>query len=62
MNAVESSSATAATPGSAPNGREFLAFKLGHEEYGIDILRVQEIRSFELPTRQPICPARSTCG
>jgi purine-binding chemotaxis protein CheW len=30
---------------------EFLAFKLGAEEYGIDILRVQEIRSFEQPTR-----------
>lgn len=31
--------------------REFLAFKLGTEEYGIDILRVQEIRSYEPPTR-----------
>jgi purine-binding chemotaxis protein CheW len=31
--------------------REFLAFKLGAEEYGIDILRVQEIRSYEAPTR-----------
>jgi purine-binding chemotaxis protein CheW len=31
--------------------REFLAFKLGAEEYGIDILRVQEIRSYEPPTR-----------
>ncbi|MEP7138637.1 MAG: chemotaxis protein CheW, partial [Caldimonas sp.] len=31
--------------------REFLAFKLGDEEYGIDILRVQEIRSYEPPTR-----------
>ena len=30
---------------------QFLAFKLGREEYGIDILRVQEIRSFEAPTR-----------
>lgn len=30
--------------------REFLAFKLGKEEYGIDILRVQEIRSYEEPT------------
>ncbi|CAN5764882.1 chemotaxis protein CheW [soil metagenome] len=30
--------------------REFLAFKLGPEEYGIDILRVQEIRSYEKPT------------
>ena len=28
-----------------------MAFKLGAEEYGIDILRVQEIRSFEVPTR-----------
>jgi purine-binding chemotaxis protein CheW len=33
------------------SSREFLAFKLGAEEYGIDILRVQEIRSYERPTR-----------
>ena len=31
--------------------REYLSFKLGAEEYGIDILRVQEIRSYEQPTR-----------
>jgi purine-binding chemotaxis protein CheW len=37
--------------------REFLAFKLGTEEYGIDILRVQEIRSFEQPTRIANAPA-----
>lgn len=37
--------------------REFLAFKLGAEEYGIDILRVQEIRSFEQPTRIANAPA-----
>ena len=30
---------------------EFLTFRLGGEEYGIDILRVQEIRSYEAPTR-----------
>lgn len=30
--------------------REFLTFKLGSEEYGVDILRVQEIRSYEEPT------------
>src|SRR3954463_3484214 len=30
---------------------EFLTFRLGNEEYGIDILRVQEIRSYEQPTR-----------
>ena len=37
--------------------REFLAFKLGPEEYGIDILRVQEIRSYEGPTRIANAPA-----
>ncbi len=31
--------------------REFLAFKLGNEEYGIDILKVQEIRGYETVTR-----------
>ena len=31
--------------------REFLSFKLGAEEYGIDILKVQEIRGYEAPTR-----------
>jgi purine-binding chemotaxis protein CheW len=29
---------------------EFLSFRLGAEEYGIDILKVQEIRGFETPT------------
>lgn len=37
--------------------REFLAFKLGAEEYGIDILRVQEIRSYEEPTLIANAPA-----
>ena len=32
-------------------GREFLTFRLGNEEYAIEILRVQEIRSYEEPTR-----------
>jgi purine-binding chemotaxis protein CheW len=31
--------------------KEYLTFRLGKEEYGIDILRVQEIRSFEAPTK-----------
>ena len=44
--------AGAAPSTAAPTSiQEFLAFKLGHEEYGIDILRVQEIRSYEKPTR-----------
>jgi purine-binding chemotaxis protein CheW len=37
--------------------QEFLSFKLGGEEYGIDILRVQEIRSYEPPTRMANAPA-----
>ncbi len=41
----------AAHANAATTLREFLAFKLGSEEYGIDILRVQEIRSYEEPTR-----------
>ncbi len=36
---------------------EFLSFRLGDEEYGIDILRVQEIRSYEPPTRIANSPA-----
>jgi purine-binding chemotaxis protein CheW len=44
-------SAEAVSGAEAAAGREFLAFKLGGEEYGIDILRVQEIRSYEEPTR-----------
>jgi purine-binding chemotaxis protein CheW len=35
----------------AAMGGEFLTFRLGAEEYGIDILKVQEIRSYESPTR-----------
>lgn len=34
-----------------PASREFLAFKLGAEEYGIDILKVQEIRGYDAVTR-----------
>lgn len=32
-------------------GKEFLAFTLGREEYGVEILKVQEIRSYETTTR-----------
>ena len=31
-------------------GREFLTFRLGAEEYAIEILKVQEIRGWEAPT------------
>ena len=38
-------------PCAPTQAREFLTFKLGAEEYGVDILRVQEIRAYEVPTR-----------
>jgi purine-binding chemotaxis protein CheW len=37
--------------------KEFLAFNLGAEEFGIDILKVQEIRCYEKPTRMAGVPA-----
>ena len=40
------------TAEAAPAGvREYLTFRLDKEEYGIDILKVQEIRGYESPTR-----------
>lgn len=45
LDAIEDASAI------DPASREFLAFKLGAEEYGIDILKVQEIRGYEAVTR-----------
>src|SRR5690606_1231159 len=43
-------SAKAATAG------EFLTFTLGQEEYGVDILKVQEIRGYDAVTRLPDAP------
>jgi purine-binding chemotaxis protein CheW len=57
-NPVANNPASKQSAGSSPglssavtSIREFLTFKLGTEEYGMDILRVQEIRSYEEPTR-----------
>jgi purine-binding chemotaxis protein CheW len=49
MELVQSNSATQRPQ--AANAGEYLTFRLGTEEYGIDILKVQEIRSYEAPTR-----------
>ena len=61
VSAVMASAAAAAALGGAgaavPPSSEFLTFKLGEEEYGIDILRVQEIRSYEQPTRIANAPS-----
>ncbi|WP_027997006.1 chemotaxis protein CheW [Simplicispira psychrophila] len=37
--------------------REYLTFRLDKEEYGLDILKVQEIRGYEPPTRIANAPA-----
>ena len=53
--AVQQATAPATAAPAMPS--EFLTFRLGGEEYGIDILRVQEIRSYEAPTRIANAPA-----
>ena len=58
MSAITPSEARAvAATGSVLAAQEFLTFRLGAEEYGIDILKVQEIRSYETPTRIANAPA-----
>ena len=39
------------------NSSQYLTLRLGKEEYAIDILRVQEIRSYEEPTRMVNAPS-----
>lgn len=41
----------------ASGAREYLTFRLDQEEYGIDILKVQEIRGYEPPTRVADAPS-----
>lgn len=41
----------------AVGAREYLTFRLDKEEYGIDILKVQEIRGYESPTRIANAPS-----
>jgi purine-binding chemotaxis protein CheW len=49
-------SARTAGPSAPVASREFLTFRLGHEDYAIDILTVQEIRMFEAVTKLPSTP------
>ena len=45
------------TPGpSADQSSQYLTLRLGPEDYAIDILKVQEIRSYEEPTRMVNSP------
>lgn len=43
--------------GAANTGNEFLTFTLGNEEYGLDILKVQEIRGYDAVTAIANSPA-----
>lgn len=54
-SAQQTSSGRKAGPDAS--GGEFLSFRLGAEEYGIEILKVQEIRGYEAPTRMANAPA-----
>ena len=50
--AMQAAVAAAPAAGLAGNeANEFLTFTLGEEEYGIDILKVQEIRGYDAVTR-----------
>lgn len=64
MSALENIEAAAlaakipiASAGTQSAINEYLTFRLGVEEYGIDILKVQEIRGYEPPTRIANAPA-----
>lgn len=52
MNVMEKNTESTTT-----GAREYLTFRLDQEEYGIDILKVQEIRGYEPPTRIAHAPA-----
>jgi purine-binding chemotaxis protein CheW len=50
MQTAMNNSAGSTQSGADNAGNEFLAFTLGKEEYGIDILKVQELRGYEAVT------------
>jgi purine-binding chemotaxis protein CheW len=52
MSTVDTSS-----PNAAATGAQYLTFVCGGEEYGLEILRVQEIKGWDHVTRVPYAPA-----
>ena len=56
MNLSPHPSGTAAGPAPPGQANEFLTFTLGAEEYGVDILKVQEIRGYDTVTKIPDAP------
>jgi purine-binding chemotaxis protein CheW len=57
QQAVKATSAAPVAAGALGPTSEYLTFSLGSEEYGIDILKVQEIRGYEKPTAIANAPA-----
>ena len=56
MISLQPSSSRPAQGSAVAARREFLAFRLGEEDYAIDILKVQEIRVFDAVTKLPGAP------
>lgn len=61
METMQKKTSNTIQTGAAPaqsgvDGGQYLTLRLGGEEYAIDILRVQEIRSYEEPTRMVNAP------
>jgi purine-binding chemotaxis protein CheW len=54
---VSSAGAVGAKGAAEGQSSEFLTFRLGGESYGIEILKVQEIRGYEAPTAIANAPA-----
>lgn len=57
MNTLTQSTSTAQHPPTPRLPHSCLSFRLGEEAYGIDLMKVQEIRSFSEPTRMAGAPA-----
>jgi purine-binding chemotaxis protein CheW len=56
-SSFDKSHASTGEASSAADAGQYLSLRLGSEEYAIDILRVQEIRSYEVPTKMVNSPS-----
>lgn len=56
MSLTATEAAVLAAPRGAGLPNEYLTFTLGDEEYGVDILKVQEIRGYDTVTKIPDAP------
>lgn len=56
MNRLDSPDRAAVSGALVSTANEFLTFTLGDEEYGVDILKVQEIRGYDTVTKIPDSP------